>query len=78
MKVKVSPRLKPLLSKHFVQRLPNVSIPVAISLDQFHAYWDKCPMSLKRNSLVFFSKELIDLVNKTNSRLLYCDLLSKK
>jgi len=78
MKVKVSSRLKPLLSKHFVQRLPNVSIPVALSLEQFNDYWDKCPMSIKRNSLVFFSKELIDLVNKTNSRLLYCDLLSKK
>jgi hypothetical protein len=27
---------------------------------------------------VFFSKDLIELVNKTNNRLLYCDLLSKK
>ena len=78
MKVKVNPRLKPLLSKHFLQRIPKVSIPVALSLEQFNTYWDKCPMSLKRNSLVFFSKELIDLVNKTNSRLLYCDLISKK
>lgn len=78
MKVKISPRLKPLLSKHFVQRLPKVCIPVDFSLEQFNAYWEKCPLSLKRNSLVFFSKELIDLVNKTNSRLLYCDLLSKK
>ncbi len=35
-------------------------------------------MSLKRNALVFFSKDLIELVNKTNNRLLYCDLVNKR
>ena len=78
MKVKVNPRLKSLLSKHFVQRLPKVFIPVQVTYEVFSQFWEKCPLSLKRNALVFFSKDLIELVNKTNNRLLYCDLLSKK
>lgn len=78
MKVKVNPRLKALVSKHFIQRLPKVSIPVSMTYESFRAYWDRCPVSIKRSSLVFFSKDLIDLVNKTNNRLLYSDLLAKK
>ena len=37
----------------------------------------ECPKQLKHTSLCFFSKELIDLVNKTNSKLLYADFLLK-
>ena len=76
--MKVNNRLKALVSKHFVQRLPKLTIPVAVTEETFIGYWDKCPLSIKRNSLIFFSKDLIDFVNKTNNRLLYCDLLSKK
>lgn len=32
---------------------------------------------MKANQLSFFSQELIDLVNKTNSKLLYAELLTK-
>lgn len=50
-----------------------------VQVTDFKLFWEKsAPMSLKRNSLIFFSKEVIDLVNKVNSRLLYQDLLSKK
>ena len=78
MRVKVSPRLKLLVSKHFIQRLPKVSIPVSITQQSFLQYWERCPLATKRSSLVFFSKDLIEFVNKTNNRLLYCDLLHKK
>ena len=53
-------------------------MPLSASIDDFKLYWEKCSISLKRNSLIFFSKDLIDLVNKTNNRLLYCELLNKK
>lgn len=78
MKVKVSSRFRNLLSRHFVQRLPKISHPISVTREAFLAFWDKCPLSLKRSSLVFFNKELIDFVNKTNNKLLYCDLLQKK
>ena len=78
MKIKVNPRLRGLVSKHFIQRLPKISMPVQVTLADFNLFWDKTSLALKRNSLIFFSKDLIDLVNKINSRLLYCDLVSKK
>ncbi|TNV82591.1 hypothetical protein FGO68_gene6089 [Halteria grandinella] len=78
MKLKIAARLRPLLSKHFVQRLPKISIPISVNYEQFIQFWERCPLSLKRSSLVFFDKELIDFVNKTNNKLLYCDLLQKK
>lgn len=78
MKLKIAARLRPLLSKHFVQRLSKISIPISVNYEQFMQFWERCPLSLKRSSLVFFDKELIDFVNKTNNKLLYCDLMQKK
>jgi hypothetical protein len=77
MKIKVHSSIKSLFSKHFLQRLPKITIPLKITLPEFKQYWDKSSFTLKKNSLCFFSKELIDFVNKTNNRLLYNDLLSK-
>ena len=78
MKIKVHSKLRAVVSKHFIQRLPKITMPVAFLPSDFKQYWSKCSLTLKRNSLIFFSKDLIDLVNKTNNRLLYCDLLAKK
>jgi hypothetical protein len=63
MKLKISTKVRPLLSKHFITRLPKICFPIGVTAEQFLAFWDKCPMVLKRNSLVFFDKELIEFVN---------------
>jgi hypothetical protein len=78
MKVIVHSKLKQFLSKHLVQRLSKIAMPVSVTMQEFKQYWNACSVSAKRNSLIFFSKDLIDLINKTNARLLYCDLLVKK
>ena len=78
MKIKIHPRLKAMLSKHLMQRLPKITMPVQVNLQSFKQYWDKCPLSLKRNSLFFFSKDLVKLINDTNDKLLYGEVANKK
>ena len=78
MKVKISTRLRQMLSRHFVSKiLPGICQPIAASKDAIEAFWTACSKECKVNSLSFFSPELIDLVNKTNSKLLYAELLAK-
>ena len=78
MKTKINPKLRKILSKHFVNQIvARVGVPISANREEITDYWLKCPKQLKHTSLCFFSKDLIDLVNKTNSKLLYADFLSK-
>lgn len=78
MKVKVSNQLRRMLSKHFVTKmLPELAEPIETSKEDVYAYWESCSKEFKLSSLCFFSQDLIDLVNKTNSKLLYAQLLAK-
>ncbi len=78
MKVKVSNRLRQMLSKHFVVKiLPNIAEPVTCTKDDIWQFWKESAKDMKANQLSFFSQELIELVNKTNSKLLYAELLTK-
>ena len=78
MKVKVSNRMRKMLSKHFVTKiLPKIAEPIDASKAEIQAYWDACSKEFKLSSLCFFSQELIDLVNKTNNKLLYAEILTK-
>ena len=76
MKIKIKAKLRKILTRHFVnQIIGQVGVPIKVQRDEITRYWLNCPKNLKHTSLCFFSKELIDLVNKTNSKLLYADLL---
>jgi len=78
MKVKVSNRLRRMLSKHFATKiLPKLVEPIDSTKEDIEGYWSSCSKEFKFNSLCFCSQELIDLVNKTNSKLLYAELLMK-
>lgn len=67
-----------MLSKHFVTKiLPGISEPLDASKEAIEEFWSTSTKEFKVNSLSFFSPELIDLVNKTNSKLLYAELLAK-
>jgi hypothetical protein len=77
MKIKVNSSIKHIFSKHFLQRLPKITLSIDVNLKDFKGYWDKCAFTLKKNSLCFFSKDLIDFVNKTNNKLLCNDLLQR-
>ena len=78
MKVKVSNQLRRMLSKHFVAKLlPRLAEPIEVNREEVFAYWEASSKEFKLSSLCFFSQELIDLVNKTNSKLLYAQLLAK-
>lgn len=78
MKTKLHDRLRKLLSKHFVKSLFNkYAVPIKANRQSILAYWHSCPQQLKHTSLCFFSKELIELVNNTNTKLLYADFLMK-
>lgn len=82
MKIKLHPYLQKLLSKHFVQHvLPNlvfpISHPVIITQESFSTYWqNELTLSHRKQSMCFFMEEVIEMVNKTNSRLLYEDLVT--
>ena len=70
--------MRRMLSKHFVTKmLPKVAEPIDASKEAIQAYWDTCSKEFKLSSLCFFSQELIDLVNKTNNKLLYAEILAK-
>ena len=78
MKIKVSHKLRAMLSKHFVNKiLPGISEPLDATKETIELFWKSSTKEFKVNSLSFFSPELIDLVNKTNSKLLYAELLAK-
>lgn len=78
MKTKINERLRRTLSKHFVKSLfSKVAVPIKADRQSITAYWMSCPQNLKHTSLCFFSKELIELVNNTNTKLLYADFLIK-
>eukprot|EP00347_Sterkiella_histriomuscorum_P006376 403352996 len=53
-------------------------MPIIINLQGFKQYWDKCSLTLKRNSLFFFSKDLVKFINETNDKLLYGEFANKK
>ena len=72
MKVKVANRLRRMLSKHFITKvLPEITSPLQASKEEIIKYWKSQTKEFKLSSMCFFSQDLIDLVNKTNSRLLY-------
>ena len=89
MKIKLHPYLHKIVSKHFaLNHLPKIVFPLEkcscepvlgpfwVSQSSFRTYWHGCLTAQHRKqSLCFFMPELIDLVNKTNSRLLYDDLV---
>ena len=78
MKTKINERLRRVLSKHFISKLfAKVAVPIQADRAAVLAYWQACPTNLKHTSLCFFSKELIELVNNTNTKLLYADFLIK-
>lgn len=78
MKAKIHARLRKVLSKHFIKSLfAKIAVPIKADRQSIVAYWQSCPQALKHTSLCFFSKELIELVNNTNTKLLYADFLIK-
>ena len=78
MKTKINDRLKKVLSKHFIKALfAKIAVPIKADRSSILQYWQSCPKNLKHTSLCFFSKELIELVNNTNTKLLYADFLIK-
>ena len=82
MKLKVHPYLSSLLTKHFVQHaLPKIVFPISSPFDvtqaSFLKYWNnQLSMIHKKQALCFFMDEIVEMVNKTNSRLLYDDIIS--
>jgi len=67
-----------MLSKHFVTKiLPGIAEPLSCTEEDIYTFWRESAKDMKANQLSFFSQELIDLVNKTNSKLLYAELLTK-
>lgn len=78
MRTKINDRLRRILSKHFVKSLfAKVAVPIKADRHAVTSYWKSCPQNLKHTSLCFFSKELIELVNNTNTKLLYANFLIK-
>ena len=78
MKIKVAGRLRPILSKRFISKsLPELTEPIEATEQALRDFWNQCSHDYKLNSLCFLQPELTELVNKTNSRLLYADLLTK-
>jgi len=78
MKVKVSNRLRKMLSKFFItKKLPTIAEPIDASKSDIKAFWQECSKEFKLSQMYFFSQELIDLVNKTNNKLLYAEILTK-
>jgi hypothetical protein len=91
MKIKLHPYLHKLLSKHFISNhLPKLIFALEpsdltkerkkgqfiVNKQSFKKYWiEKLSVQHRKQALYFFMPELIELVNKTNSRLLYSDLV---
>ena len=75
------------MPKRFVShQLPKLVFEVSnsskegftVSREEFLNYWlDTLSQHHRKQALCFFTQDLIDLVNKTNSRLLCKDLISK-
>ena len=82
MKLKLHPYLSSLLTKHFIQHtLPKIVFPITSPFDVsqagFMKYWNnELSILHKKQALCFFMDEIVEMVNKTNSRLLYDDLMS--
>jgi hypothetical protein len=82
MKLKAHPYLSSLLSKHFISHvLPKLVFPISspfdVSQKAFMKYWtSELSIIHKKQALCFFMDEIVEMVNKTNSRLLYDDLIS--
>ena len=68
-----------MLSKYFINRvLPDKSQTLQIEKEKVIKFWaTACSREFRLTSMCFFSRELIELVNKTNSKLLYAELLTK-
>lgn len=82
MKLKLHPYLSSLLSKQFIQHtLPKIVFPISSPFDvcqaDFMKYWNnELSMMHRKQALCFFMDEIVEMVNKTNSRLLYDDLIT--
>ena len=82
MKVKLHPYLAALFSPHFkAQTLPKlvfqVSHPFVVTRAEFEEYFLKIlSIEHRQHALYFFMTEIVEMVNKTNGRLLYEDILS--
>ena len=75
---KVNAVLQKLISKHFLSQVfQKLAIPVSVKISDFKLYWDKRTTTEKQNDLCFFSKDMIEVINKTNSRLLLAEYISK-
>ena len=82
--MKVHPLLEQLLSKNYINKhLPKILIALEdvneyqITKERFLHYWsEELNLTHRKQALCFFMDELIDLVNKTNNRLLYKDIFA--
>ena len=70
--------LRQFFNKHFLQKLPKISQNISFSREDFLSFWTSLPDYTKQQSLIFFSKDLIQLVNKTNTKLLCSEVVNKK
>jgi hypothetical protein len=68
--------LKQFVSKGFNQKLPKISNVLKFKRSEFETFWTSLTYP-KQTYLYFFSKDLIDLINKTNCKLLCADLVLK-
>jgi hypothetical protein len=81
MKLRIHPLLKDLINPHFEKHiLPDLLFPVSdplnVQRDNFLDYFlNVLTLQHRKHALCFFMSEIVDLVNKTNSRLLYESLL---
>ena len=76
--MKVSNRVRRMLSKHFTTKiLPKIAEPLDAKKSDIKVFWESCSKEFKQSSLCFFSEELIELVDKTNNKLLCAELLAK-
>ena len=81
-KLRLHPYLSDLVSPHFQNNiLPKLVFPVShpfvVTQKSFLDYFMKVlSLSHRQHSLCFFMSDLVDMVNKTNGRLLYESLLS--
>jgi hypothetical protein len=76
--MKVHPRVRPYLTKHFCQTLfPSLVLEVDSAENTPLTFWKNLPQNLKLQALCFILPSLIEFVNQVNSKLLYSDLLTQ-
>ena len=81
MKLRLHPYLKDLITPHFEKQiLPKLVFPVSepfvVTKESFLDYFmNVLSLTHRQHALCFFMSEIVDLVNKTNGRLLYESLL---